>query len=110
MIYKCAGSQLQVLRVKNGLTQVQLAEILHVSQNFLSAVERGKKKASLNFYLEAANYFKVTLDYLFADNLNEKKNILIDSVVLKMNYMNEKEQKYVLDMVESFAKFTTLKE
>lgn len=42
------------------------------------------KKASLNFYLEAANYFKVTLDYLFADNLNEKKNILIDSVVLKI--------------------------
>lgn len=110
MIYKRAGAQLHILRVKNELTQIQLAEILRVSQNFLSDVERGKRKASLNFYIDVANYFKVTLDYLFSDSLNEKNNILIDSVVLKMNYMDEKEQEYILNVVESFTKYTTAKE
>ncbi len=106
MIYKHAGEQLQILRIKNGLTQVELAEKLNVSQNFLSLIERGKKKGSLNFYIEAANYFKVTLDYLFYDSLKEKKNIFIDSVILKMSYMNENGQKYILNMVEAFSQYT----
>ena len=105
MIYKAAGKQIQLLRQRHNLTQKELAEIINSSQNYLSDVETGKKRPSLDYYITIANYFKVSLDHLFADELNMKKNIIIDSVVLKMGYMSEKEQKLVLEMVESIQKY-----
>lgn len=105
MVYKAAGKQIQLLRQRHNLTQKELAEIINSSQNYLSDVETGKKRPSLDYYITIANYFKVSLDQLFADELNMKKNIIIDSVVLKMGYMSEKEQKLVLEMVESIQKY-----
>ena len=105
MVYKAAGKQIQLLRQRHNLTQKELAEIINSSQNYLSDVETGKKRPSLDYYITIANYFKVSLDQLFADELNMKKNIIIDSVILKMGYMSEKEQKLVLEMVESIQKY-----
>lgn len=105
MIYKAAGKQIQLLRQRHNLTQKELAEIINSSQNYLSDVETGKKRPSLDYYITIANYFKVSLDQLFADELKMKKNIIIDSVVLKMGYMSDKEQKLVLEMVESIQKY-----
>ena len=105
MVYIAAGKQIQLLRQRHNLTQKELAEIINSSQNYLSDVETGKKRPSLDYYITIANYFKVSLDQLFADELSMKKNIIIDSVVLKMGYMSEKEQKLVLEMVESIQKY-----
>ena len=105
MIYHNAAKQIRVLRAEKGLTQGELAEVLNVSQNYISAVETGTRKPSLQFYIDAANYFHVTLDYLFRDSIKANNNIIIDSVVLKMSYMNESEQKYILDHVESFYNY-----
>ena len=105
MVYKAAGKQIQLLRQRHNLTQKELAEIINSSQNYLSDLETGKKRPSLDYYITIANYFKVSLDQLFADELSMKKNIIIDSVVLKMGYMSEKEQKLVLEMVESIQKY-----
>lgn len=59
----------------------------------------------MTFYKDVVNFFKVTFDYLFIDSLNVKKNIIVDSVVLRMNYLNEDEQKYILKMVEDFTDY-----
>ena len=110
MIYKAAGRQIQLLRVQHNLTQKELAEELNSSQNYLSDVETGKKKPSLDYYMAIANYFKVSLDHIFVDSLNMKKNIIIDSIVLKASYMPTDEQKMILDMVESIEKYLKKKE
>ena len=106
MLYKNAANKIKVLRVQKGLTQKQLAEELNVSDKYISAVELNKKRASMYFYRDIANYFKVTFDCLFSDSLEVKKNFIIDSVVLKLNYMSENEQQCVLDMVEAFSSYT----
>ena len=105
-----AGKQIRILRAKSGLTQEKLAEDLEVSQNFLSNIERCRKPASLDFYIRAANYFKVTLDYLFSESIEKKDTILIDSIVLKLKYMKESEQRYILDVVEAFSKYSESEE
>ncbi len=105
MVYVNAGQQLKVLRVKEGLTQLKLAENVGVSSNFISAIERGKKKGSILFYIDIANYFNVPLDYLFYEDLKCKESIMIKRVELIMSYMNEADQKYVLDIIEGFAKY-----
>lgn len=110
MLYKNAAKKIKVLRAQKGVTQKQLAEELNVSDKYISAVEMNRKRASMYFYRDIADYFKVTFDYLFNESLGVKTNYLIDSVVLKMSYMNEEEQKYVLDMVERFSSFTEKQE
>ena len=47
MIYKNAGRQIQILRIKNGLTQEQLADHINSSQKYLSEVENGIKRPSI---------------------------------------------------------------
>ena len=105
MIYKAAGRQIQLLRVQHNLTQKELAEKLNSSQNYLSDVETGKKRPSLDYYMSIANYFKVSLDHIFADSINMKKNVIIYSIVLKISYMPIEEQKLILNMVEDIEKY-----
>lgn len=105
MIYKAAGRQIQLLRVQHNLTQKELAEKLNTSQNYLSDVETGKKRPSLDYYMSIANFFKVSLDHIFVDSINMKKNVIIDSIVLKISYMPKEEQKLILNMVETIEKY-----
>lgn len=105
MIYKAAGRQIQLLRIQHNLTQKELAEKLQTSQNYLSDVETGKKRPSLDYYMSIANFFKVSLDQIFVDSIDMKKNIIIDSIVLKISYMSKEEQKLVLDMVENIEDY-----
>ena len=110
MLYKNAARQIKLLRIKRGMTQKDLGVVLGVTSKYLSAVENNTKKASLYFYKEVADYFKVSLDYLFFESIQEKKNIYIDTVNLKMNYMEEAEQRLVMNFVDELGKYIEEKE
>ena len=91
MIYKLAGRQIRLLRNQHDITQKDFAEKINSSQNYLSDVETGKKRPSL--------------DYIFQDSLDMKKNVIIDNVILKMSYMNHEDQKFVLSLIESLEEY-----
>lgn len=105
MIYKLAGRQIRLLRNQHDITQKDFAEKINSSQNYLSDVETGKKRPSLDYYITIANFFKVSLDYIFQDSLDMKKNVIIDNVILKMSYMNDEDQKFVLRLIESLEEY-----
>lgn len=105
MIYKHAGKKLREIRLANNLTQEKLAEIFNVSKNHLSAVERGIKKGSLELYADAVNYFKVSFDYFFMRDFNDSKSMHIDTVMIKMKYMDESKQKFVEKLVQDVLDF-----
>ena len=105
MIYKLAGRQIRLLRNQHDITQKDFAEKINSSQNYLSDVETGKKRPSLDYYITIANFFKVSLDYIFQDSLDMKKNVIIDNVILKMSYMNHEDQKFALRLIESLEEY-----
>ena len=105
MIYKLAGRQIRLLRNQHDITQKDFAEKINSSQNYLSDVETGKKRPSLDYYITIANFFKVSLDYIFQDSWDMKKNVIIDNVILKMSYMNDEDQKFVLRLIESLEEY-----
>lgn len=104
-----AGRQIRLLRNQHDLTQKDFAEKINSSQNYLSDVETGKKRPSLDYYITIANFFKVSLDYIFQDSLDMKKNVIIDNVILKMSYMNDEDQKFVLRLIESLEEYKNSK-
>lgn len=56
---------LRSLRIDNGLTQQQLAEILEFkSSSAIGMLEREERELSIETIIRAANYFNVSTDYL----------------------------------------------
>ena len=67
--YKALGKRIQQQRQKLGLSQQDASEKLNLSTSFYSRVERGEKVASLETIIRIANYYELSLDFLFKDSL-----------------------------------------
>lgn len=52
------------LRIDRGLTQAQVAEVLHVSQNTYSQYEIGTTRYPLDVVVQLAEFYGVSVDYL----------------------------------------------
>ncbi len=65
------GQKLRILREKRGISLRQLAPMLGIkAYSFISEIETGKKKPSLEFVLKIAELFEVTPDQLLRDELD----------------------------------------
>lgn len=52
------------MRTDRGLTQSQIAKLLHVSQNTYSQYEIGTTRFPLDVVIKLAEYYGVSVDYL----------------------------------------------
>ena len=52
------------LRIKKGLSQSQLADMLHVSASTVGMYEQGRRTPSIDMLVELSRAFGVSLDYL----------------------------------------------
>ena len=67
------GEKLRTLRTQRHMTVRELAQALGYtihSNSYISLIENGKQKPSLNFVLRTAHYFQVPLDQLTRDDLD----------------------------------------
>lgn len=68
---------LRMLREKQGYSQKQLADVLHVSKNSVSHYELGVCMPSIEVIVSIAEIFDVSLDYLLGrSNVNLSKRLL----------------------------------
>ena len=66
------AARIKNLRKSRGLTQEQLAEKMHVTSTYIVKIENGQRTGSIEFSVDLANCFGVSLDYL--SYLNWKQN------------------------------------
>ena len=76
------GKRIKKLREAKKMNQYDLAEELHVSHSHMSKIETGHRIGSIDIYMNLAEFFGVSLDYLLVGNRNEvtrtKLRIAID--------------------------------
>ena len=58
------GKRIRHLRNMNSMTQLSLAAELNIRNESLSAIEHGRKAASIDLLIDIAQFFDVSLDYL----------------------------------------------
>lgn len=64
------GEKLRTLRQKRGISLRQLASMLEINaHSFISEIETGKKKPSLELVIKVADLFNVPLEQLARDEL-----------------------------------------
>ena len=60
------GERLRILRESVKLSQVKMADLLGVKQSSINRYEQGQSAPSLATLVKYADYFDVSMDYLFA--------------------------------------------
>ena len=60
---KC-GLRIKQLRIKNKITQEQLADRLNITLSMLGKIERGQRGISIDLLIEIAQYFQISLDFI----------------------------------------------
>ena len=70
----CVIFRLKQLRKKRKLSQQALATQLNINQNNISRYENGEREADYDTLIILADYFNVSLDYLFGRTDNPKIN------------------------------------
>ena len=69
MDFEDMGARIRKQRIRKGMTQAQLAKLIHVSTSFIGHLERGTRSAGLDTMVLLANTLNVGLDYLLAKSL-----------------------------------------
>lgn len=58
------AERLRSLRKNSGITQIELAKIVHLSERALRNYESGEREPSMSQLIAIADFFNVSLDYL----------------------------------------------
>lgn len=104
MNYREIGQRIREMRRKLGYTQEQLAEKSDISVNYLSQIESGCKKFSVETIIHITSSLNVTLDYIIFGNTENYGDKNIDSITLSLRSCSKKQINFISDMVSSMIK------
>jgi transcriptional regulator with XRE-family HTH domain len=72
------GQATRLIRTASGLRQNEIAKRLHVTANYISLVENGKREPSVSFLRELARVFNVPVSFFFLweeTGKSDKRNV-----------------------------------
>ena len=107
LFHKQIGQRIARLRKETGLTQVQLAEILSISQQHMASFEAGRRKVSSSDIPVLAQLFGVSTDELLG--IQDKPNKRgpapkLQRQVEQVAMMPKSKQKFISDMLDALIK------
>ncbi len=71
--YKAIGKRIKIARIRQGLTQETLSNIIGLSPSHLSNIETGSTKVSLPTIIHLANALHLSVDDILSDNIVHSK-------------------------------------
>lgn len=93
------GAKIKALRKRDDITQEQLAEILGVSNQAISRWESETGYPDIEYITPIANFFNVTIDYLFDYDTAEKRRKIEDYCEQYKKYRQEKSYDEQIDLM-----------
>lgn len=69
--YKAIGKRIKITRIKKGITQEAVSDIIDITPAHMSNIETSKTKVSLPTLIEIYNALSVSVDMLLCDNVIE---------------------------------------
>lgn len=99
MNLKAMGQRIQAARKKKKLTQAQFAELAGLSNNYISAIERGVKTPTLENFILFANLLNVNADYLLADFIDASLGVAASELSEQLKNLPIKRQREILQIV-----------
>jgi transcriptional regulator with XRE-family HTH domain len=104
------GDRLRKIRKQHGLTQRELADIMGLSTSTITKYEINERYPELDVLIKLADYFRVSLDYLFDRNISnvEVLSTYIATELHKRGMLdsadNDKKIESILNVIELLIK------
>ncbi len=96
------GTVLQEYRLKNNLTQNQVAEITDLEPRHISQIERGFSKGSIDTLLKLCNAYHITPDIVLYDLLNNETKNSVSIYEENFKKLTIKDKDTVLHIIDYF--------
>lgn len=108
MDYFMMGKRIKKAREKKGWTQSYLGELLESDGKYISRIELGKSKPSLEFLVKLANALGKSTDYLLQDSVDYmlKSEDNQDILVIYQEFGKEKAKRMmgILEIIYDYMK------
>lgn len=82
--YTEIGKNIRAQRVRKGLTQKQLAELIHISPQHISHIETGRTAVSLPTLVDIANVLDTDVNALLGNNLTKQRKSVLRAELAKV--------------------------
>lgn len=107
-IYSELGSQISNARKERNITQEQLAKKVGLTQPTLASYEIGRRKIPIPVLLEVSEALGMDLDSFFPYLERKKPGPVskIDTELSKVRNLPQKQQKIIMDMIDSVIRNT----
>lgn len=94
------GKILKAYRKKNNLTLENVAELSGLAPRYISQIERGELKGSINTLLSFCNAYKITPNDILLEFLDNKNFSVQDSYDFKINQLSIRDKEIIDDLLE----------
>ena len=101
-INKHIGNKFQEYRLKNNLTQNQVAELTGLEPRHISQIERGFSKGSIDTLLKLCNAYKITPDIILYDLLDEETKKSVSIYDEKIKKLSKRDKESILHFIDYF--------
>jgi transcriptional regulator with XRE-family HTH domain len=100
------GARISNLRTTQGITQVQMADELGVSQQTINSYEVARRRVPVSALPVLAKIFDMTIDELLGEHLEKKTNkrgpaSKLEQQIERVNALPRSKQKFVMEMIET---------
>lgn len=102
--YEKLGKRIREIRNQESITQEKLAEKLNKTSNYISNIERGKSKPSLETIIDICNALNVTTDQVLADSVYAAKDVLNDDIARLIKKCTHEDTMLILSLIEAVVR------
>ena len=97
--YKLIGERIKRMRKSNGVTQEVLAEHLDVSIGYVSQVERGITKISLDLLAAISTVLGCDIACLVSESAINSNEYMESEIISEIKKLDQKKKKYILSVI-----------
>lgn len=99
--YRRIGRRIVEIRKEKGVSQTQLGDLTGLTNSYLSYIENGRKKPSLETLIRIAEALDVTLDRILLGNQSSDLKDYLPELKALINDCSSYEKAVILDIAKS---------
>lgn len=99
--YKLIGSRIKAERNRAGLTQEQMAERLDVTIGYVSQVERGITRISLDLLAKISTILECDISSLITQSAINTDGYITDDILVGIRRLNARDRRVVMSMIRT---------
>lgn len=99
--FRAIGQRIKIARIKKRLTQDTLSELVNITPQHMSNIERGGSSVSLPTLIAIANVLHVSIDELLCDTILDSKVVFEKELQEVISDCNEYEIRVIVDVVKT---------